>query len=536
MPGWDVPEDGGYIRNRRRDPSDFAKGKLRTLKLPNGVRVIRGQLREGGKWATQAVLYPKTGFTLEEAKAWAAEHEDLSAGEHDRFRVVLSEADLELGGESEGGGDGGDGGHQSGGSSASGSFPGLVSADRDAALRELAAAIAGGTLTTEQIFEIVSELPQTVADELYGLLDVPDASVYTARRFISAKRPGGGPVRAFSDGDEEDDVVSFASLRGVELLSVGTHNTRSHGKVTITTEKLDRITRETAARLADEKPPIKLGHDNKLGDSEPRLGTLVRVYRRGGKLLGDFRNVARTVYVAVKKRLYTRVSVELNPDPEYVRAVAFLGATSPAVKNLRDILALSDGGGDVAGDEAITVEITFSAEDSAGTPAGGDTEGDQMDGKQTITPAPGASPAAEAVTPKQFADLEARVATLTTENAALRGELKRARIEREADSLVASRRLRPADRALFTDHALTRDDRDVVTFSDGGKETKGSSLDALFADYRARAELWPEGEIAFGEKPTEGKADPAKAAALADGVAFAERHGIDPEIVRKHTK
>lgn len=78
MPGWEQTEN--EIRHRIRNPELFVEDSFRATdfggKLPEGVYVIRGKLKENNEWASQSIRFKKDKWTLEEAKRWWEEHKD----------------------------------------------------------------------------------------------------------------------------------------------------------------------------------------------------------------------------------------------------------------------------------------------------------------------------------------------------------------------------------------------------------------------------------------------------------------------------
>lgn len=95
------------------------------------------------------------------------------------------------------------------------------------------------------------------------------------------------------------------------------------------------------------KVPLKFGHNDEqpLTDGQPALGWVERVWLDGEKLMAEFSDVPQIVMDAVKKKLYRKVSIELDIDVEnkgklynYVLSgVALLGADIPAVSTLSDL-------------------------------------------------------------------------------------------------------------------------------------------------------------------------------------------------------
>lgn len=102
------------------------------------------------------------------------------------------------------------------------------------------------------------------------------------------------------------------------------------------------------------KVPLKFGHNNEqsMTDGYPAIGWVEDIYVKNNKLIGVFGDVPSIVLKAMEKKLYRKVSVELDFDVEYkgqsykyvLTAVALLGADLPAVSTLADLNAYIDGG------------------------------------------------------------------------------------------------------------------------------------------------------------------------------------------------
>lgn len=134
-------------------------------------------------------------------------------------------------------------------------------------------------------------------------------------------------------------------IRDVEVMSVGTHN-----RVPFTMKDLEDMVntfRETKGAL---KPFLKLGHNKaqERTDGKPAIGLIENLRKVGSKLVADFSNVPKKLGQLIKAKSFSRVSIEafLNFKlgdkifPRALRAIAILGADTPAVRNLEDIVAL----------------------------------------------------------------------------------------------------------------------------------------------------------------------------------------------------
>lgn len=134
-------------------------------------------------------------------------------------------------------------------------------------------------------------------------------------------------------------------LKGVEIFAEGTWNGNS-----ITGSVLTNIVHAFEATKTHIKPPLKLGHnpeqDLLRNDGLPAAGWVSNVYIQGKKLLADFVDIPQKVYELIKKKAYRKVSVEIfsgytfngKTYPSLLGAVALLGADTPAVMTLSDIL------------------------------------------------------------------------------------------------------------------------------------------------------------------------------------------------------
>ena len=99
------------------------------------------------------------------------------------------------------------------------------------------------------------------------------------------------------------------------------------------------------------KPYLKLGHDNnqKLIKSSglPSIGWVENLYVKGTKLFADLHNIPKEIYKLIKAKAYRKVSCEIYWDldvngikyPKVLGALALLGAETPGVLNLADILS-----------------------------------------------------------------------------------------------------------------------------------------------------------------------------------------------------
>lgn len=137
------------------------------------------------------------------------------------------------------------------------------------------------------------------------------------------------------------------SIKGVEVFSAGVWNGDKY-----TVEDLDEMVRAFEETGEHVRPFIKLGHskEQKLlqNDGLPAAGWIGRLYRVGEKLFADFVDIPKKIHALLEKKAYRKVSSEVYwdvkiHDKKYkymLGAVALLGADTPGVMNLNDILAM----------------------------------------------------------------------------------------------------------------------------------------------------------------------------------------------------
>lgn len=136
------------------------------------------------------------------------------------------------------------------------------------------------------------------------------------------------------------------SINGVEIFSVGKWNGDNY-----TLEDLNEMVRAFNDNKKGVRPYIKLGHDSKQkliqSDGMPAAGWIDKIYVSGNKLVADFVDIPSKIYDLIKTKAYRKVSSEIFwnikiGEKIYKRmlaAVALLGADTPGVMNLNDILA-----------------------------------------------------------------------------------------------------------------------------------------------------------------------------------------------------
>ncbi len=136
------------------------------------------------------------------------------------------------------------------------------------------------------------------------------------------------------------------SISGVEIFSEGKWN----GDV-YTADHLKEIVSAFGETKAGIPPYLKLGHSGKQKllqeDGLPAAGWVENVYVSGQKLMADFAHIPKKIYDLIKTKAYRKVSCEIywnakvneKTYPKLLGAVALLGANTPGVMNLNDIMA-----------------------------------------------------------------------------------------------------------------------------------------------------------------------------------------------------
>lgn len=142
----------------------------------------------------------------------------------------------------------------------------------------------------------------------------------------------------FKSAFKELKIKQTFNINDVEIFSVGKWNGDEY-----TEHDLDQMI-EAFSQVGFE-PPLKLGHNKKQEDGQPKFGGIQAIRRNGAKLLADFFNIPLKLYEALQRKNFERVSSEIywnyNSNgrvfPRVLKAVAFLGADIPAVTDLESI-------------------------------------------------------------------------------------------------------------------------------------------------------------------------------------------------------
>lgn len=145
-------------------------------------------------------------------------------------------------------------------------------------------------------------------------------------------------------------MADVRTVRNVELLKVGTWDGLT-GAFTVTAEHLAAAVEAHEAGVL-RKPPLKIGHDDPRFDGGPALGYVdnLRLTDGGTTLVGDLVNVPGAV-AKLLPYAYTDRSIEAIFDyrdghghtwPFMLTALALLGASAPAVRNLKSLQGVAE--------------------------------------------------------------------------------------------------------------------------------------------------------------------------------------------------
>ena len=146
-------------------------------------------------------------------------------------------------------------------------------------------------------------------------------------------------------GEKKIEENVTYKINAVEVFSAGTWNGDKY-----TVADLHEIVQSFNSLRQGFTPFIKLGHDNsqKLARSSglPSVGWVENLYVQGSKLLADLDHIPEKVFKLIKSKAYRKVSCEIYFDldvngtkySKVLAGIALLGAETPGVLNLEDIL------------------------------------------------------------------------------------------------------------------------------------------------------------------------------------------------------
>ena len=150
--------------------------------------------------------------------------------------------------------------------------------------------------------------------------------------------------------DEKYDLPPTFDISDVEIFAAGTP--KGH---TYTEKDIEGIVAGFYETKTEIKPYLKFGHDYDKKDVSfssvsglPAVGWIENLRKVGKKIVADFKQVPKKVYELIKAQAYKRVSSEIFWNIEVngkkynrlLKAVSLLGADTPAVGSLKDIISL----------------------------------------------------------------------------------------------------------------------------------------------------------------------------------------------------
>jgi hypothetical protein len=349
----------------------------------------------------------------------------------------------------------------------------------------------------------------------------------------------------------------MSAFKGVEVFRAGDHVDSSGRKHTFAEADLDRVAAYDPAR---HEAPLVVGHPK---DNAPAYGWVERVYREGGTLLADFKDVAPEFADLVKAGRFKKRSISLYPDGS-LRHVGFLGATPPAVKGLKDV-AFAEGEartfefGEEPGPDTEKSLFTRFAEaflrlagpgktdKPAGDPAFKEEEPMGKDlGPQVaaLTAKMAEFSEAQAAKDKEIADLKAANKALASRMDATVATGRRGEIAAFCERLAGDGRLTSYQQGLVASFLEKLDAAGNMDFEEGGKTVQKPVAEA----FKAFLESLPV-QVEFGELATHGRAAgkpggldvAAMAVKIRDKVDAADKAGrsmsfaeAQAEVLREH--
>lgn len=348
-------------------------------------------------------------------------------------------------------------------------------------------------------------------------------------------------------------------FKRVEVFRAGDHVDSSGRTHTFSEADLDRIAAYDPAR---HEAPLVIGHPTA---NAPAFGWVKRVYREGGTLLADFKDVSPEFADLVKAGRFKKRSISLYPDGS-LRHVGFLGATPPAVKGLRDV-AFAEGDartfefGEEPDPDADKSLFTRFAEAFLGLVAPGKPDkpaGDPAANKEepmggnndlavqvaALTAKMAEFSEAQAAKDREIADLKAANTALASRMDATVATGRRAEIAAFCERLAGDGRLTSYQRGLAASFLEKLDAAGTVDFEEGGKTVQKPVAEA----FKAFLESLPI-QVEFSELATHGRAAGkpggldvgSLAAKIRDKVAEADKAGwsmsfaeAQAEVLREH--
>jgi hypothetical protein len=312
-------------------------------------------------------------------------------------------------------------------------------------------------------------------------------------------------------------MKDLKEIKGVEIFSAGVWNGDEYS-----INDIDEMVRAFEENKGTFRPYLKLGHndDQQLvqNDGLPAAGWIGQVYRMGDKLMADFVDIPAKIFELIENKAYRKVSSEIYwnisiKDKMYSKmlaAVALLGADTPAVMNLNDILSLYGFMDKIKIYNSTENKGSLKRYDYFPTQKGDAMEKTEQELKleQDLKAQSEQLASLEAELKNHKADAEAKQAELDTlrqekerlEKAALDAELARQETEKEAfmSQLVSEKLITPAMKPLV--QALLGQDSKEYSFGEGEQVKKFSKNDLV----KEILKLHTASDVNVDESSTEG--------------------------------
>jgi len=305
-------------------------------------------------------------------------------------------------------------------------------------------------------------------------------------------------------------------FKGVEVFRVGDHVDSAGRRHSFTEADLDNIAAYDPTR---HEAPVVIGHPK---DNAPAYGWVARVYRKGGSLLADFKDVPPEFADLVEAGRFKKRSISLYPDGT-LRHVGFLGAVPPALKGLKDVsfaegeastFEFGEEGQDSEKSRLLRLAETFFGLIARGrandNPAGGpafkekpmtDKDNDLAVQVAALTAKVAEFSEAQAAKDKRIADLEAANKQLANRMDTTVATGRRAEITAFAEGLASKGQLTSYQQKLAVSFMEKLDGAGDMDFAEGDKTAKKPVSEV----FKAFLESLPV-QLEFDEFATHGRA------------------------------
>jgi len=300
-------------------------------------------------------------------------------------------------------------------------------------------------------------------------------------------------------------------LKGREIFAAGVWNDMEFSEA-----DLEDIVANFDKLIGKHKVPLKFGHNDEqdITDGQPAIGWVERIFKQGDKLFADFTHLPRTVFEAIKNKLYRTVSVELlfNVDADGVKfnhvldAVALLGADHPAVNSLADLDALLAKRTVFSGGHRVAFD-TVSGKAGKRIITQKDDEMDKKEVQELIDATTAPLKEANAQLSKDLKDANVTIAKFTSDKADDEKQRKEeaVKLARKSvtdilDAAVRAKTLTPAIRTVYEKQVGVADDERVVKID---LEEVRSMFDVKVVDDKPTGLHTKPGDDDFDEKDPE---------------------------------